>query len=101
MNLARKELYPKLGTLEDNGGPTNTHALDKGSPARNAGGDPFPATDQRGVSRYQGTANDIGACERKQVSNFFTTGSGTTDSIDSFRFSDKTLTARQVKGMIV
>ncbi|MDQ5827523.1 MAG: hypothetical protein M3441_25520 [Chloroflexota bacterium] len=35
------------------------------------------------------------------ISTFFTRGSGTANSIDSFRFSNKTLTARQVKDMIV
>lgn len=34
------------------------------------------------------------------VNNFFTTGSETRDSIETFRFSDKTLTARQIKDMI-
>ena len=56
---------PRLGPLENNGGPTNTHALLKGSPAIDAGGAPFPATDQRGVDRPQGAANDIGAYEKK------------------------------------
>ena len=52
---------PRLGDLANNGGFSNTHALLAGSPAINAGGDPFPANDQRGVSRPQGIANDIGA----------------------------------------
>jgi CSLREA domain-containing protein len=60
---------PMLGELANNGGFSNTHALLKGSPAINAGGDPFPATDQRGVSRPQGIANDIGAFERRQDIN--------------------------------
>ena len=55
---------PKLGKLKDNGGPTNTHALLKGSKVIDAGGAPFPATDQRGVTRPQGAANDIGAYEK-------------------------------------
>jgi hypothetical protein len=56
---------PLLGILDDNGGPTGTHALLAGSPAIDAGsGDcPPPATDQRGVARPQGTACDIGAYE--------------------------------------
>ena len=33
------------------------------------------------------------------VDDFFTTGAGTADSVDTFRFSDKTLTARQIKEM--
>jgi predicted outer membrane repeat protein len=55
---------PKLGSLQDNGGPTQTMALQPGSPAINAGTDSgCPATDQRGVTRPQGAACDIGAYE--------------------------------------
>jgi hypothetical protein len=56
---------PKLGPLADNGGPTQTQALLVGSPAIDAGSPdcPPPATDQRGVSRPQGPACDIGAFE--------------------------------------
>ena len=56
---------PLLGPLQDNGGPTFTHALLPGSPAI----DHIPAencdvaTDQRGVARPQGAACDIGAYE--------------------------------------
>jgi CSLREA domain-containing protein len=54
-----------LGPLQDNGGPTETHALLAGSPAIDAGSPacPPPATDQRGVARPQGTDCDIGAVE--------------------------------------
>lgn len=51
--------------LFDNGGPTKTHALASGSPAIDASppdADCQPA-DQRGVSRPQGPACDIGAFE--------------------------------------
>ena len=55
---------PLLGPLQDNGGPTQTHALLPGSSAIDAGDDgAAPATDQRGVSRPQGAASDIGAFE--------------------------------------
>jgi uncharacterized repeat protein (TIGR01451 family) len=55
---------PNLGPLADNGGDTWTHALLVGSPAVNAGTcTGAPATDQRGVSRPQGTTCDIGAYE--------------------------------------
>lgn len=56
---------PQLGPLADNGGPTETHALLPGSPAIDAviDGCPPPDTDQRGVSRPQGVACDIGALE--------------------------------------
>ena len=53
-----------LGPLANNGGPTFTQALLPGSPAINAGvAVPGVTTDQRGVSRPQGTAPDIGAFE--------------------------------------
>ena len=56
---------PKLGQLKDNGGPTLTHALLPGSPAIDAADmtDDCPPIDQRGVSRPQGKACDIGAFE--------------------------------------
>jgi VCBS repeat-containing protein len=55
---------PKLGALADNGGPTQTMALLAGSPAIDAANTATaPATDQRGVSRPQGPAADIGAFE--------------------------------------
>jgi uncharacterized repeat protein (TIGR01451 family) len=53
-----------LGALDDNGGPTNTLALRYDSPAVDKGTDTgCPAIDQRGISRPQGTACDIGAFE--------------------------------------
>ena len=57
---------PRLGPLQDNGGPTQTQELGPGSaaidavPATGAG---CPATDQRGVARPSGPACDIGAYE--------------------------------------
>ncbi len=55
---------PMLDVLADNGGPTQTMALLTGSPAIDAGlNTGAPATDQRGVSRPQGTIVDIGAFE--------------------------------------
>lgn len=63
---------PLLEALANNGGPTWTHALDEGSPARNAGdladqiGQPgVPNFDQRGTgfSRVIGGRIDIGAYE--------------------------------------
>lgn len=52
-------------TLASNGGPTKTHALVIGSPAIDAVGSgcPPPNTDQRGTSRPQGRACDVGAFE--------------------------------------
>jgi cellobiose-specific phosphotransferase system component IIA len=54
-------------TLADNGGSTLTHALAPGSPARDAAGDSGLATDQRGVTRPQGAADDIGAFEMEPL----------------------------------
>jgi cysteine-rich repeat protein len=54
---------PLLGPLRDNGGPTPTQALLPGSPAIDAGGGGCPAVDQRGVSRPQFAACDLGAYE--------------------------------------
>lgn len=57
---------PLLGPLASNGGPTQTMALLKGSPAIDKADPAFcPHTDQRGVARpdQPGTACDIGAYE--------------------------------------
>ena len=55
---------PLLGPLQNNGGPTETRALQAGSPAINtADNAACPPTDQRGVIRPQGPACDIGAYE--------------------------------------
>ncbi|MGA8029957.1 MAG: right-handed parallel beta-helix repeat-containing protein [Bryobacteraceae bacterium] len=65
---------PLLGPLEDNGGPTETMALKKGSPAIDAAVEAHcPATDQRGVPRPQGPRCDIGAYERASVPRSGTT----------------------------
>lgn len=56
---------PQLAAMATNGGPTLTMALPATSPAVDAGDPacPPPATDQRGVSRPQGSRCDIGAFE--------------------------------------
>jgi CSLREA domain-containing protein len=64
---------PLLGPLANNGGPTRTHSIGSTSPARDAGNPAEPGssstacrdTDQRSVSRPQGTRCDIGAFERQ------------------------------------
>ncbi len=57
-------LDPVLGPLQDNGGPTHTHALLDGSPAINMGlNENCPTSDQRGVVRPIGGTCDIGAFE--------------------------------------
>jgi hypothetical protein len=55
---------PLLGPLQNNGGPTRTHALLPGSPAINAGSNPLGlATDQRGSPREAGGRADMGSYE--------------------------------------
>jgi CSLREA domain-containing protein len=55
---------PKIGALQNNGGPTETYALLPGSPAIDAAtSSGAPATDQRGVARPQSAGFDIGAYE--------------------------------------
>jgi hypothetical protein len=57
---------PRLGPLQDNGGPTQTIALLRGSPALNAGSNAFVTpgeTDQRGRPRIADGTVDIGAFE--------------------------------------
>ncbi|HLI41152.1 MAG TPA: choice-of-anchor Q domain-containing protein [Streptosporangiaceae bacterium] len=64
---SKSDTDPDLGPLADNGGPTQTMALAADSPAVNAVPVTVPGcsggTDQRGVSRPQGPACDIGAYE--------------------------------------
>jgi CSLREA domain-containing protein len=60
---------PRLGPLQNNGGPTFTHNLFSNSPARDAGDDAVLGpplnlmTDQRGFPRRVGSTTDIGAVE--------------------------------------
>jgi hypothetical protein len=64
---------PQLFPLADNGGPTQTHALRRGSDAVDAGNPAAPGsspsacetTDQRGTKRPQGPRCDIGSFERE------------------------------------
>ncbi|HXJ73899.1 MAG TPA: choice-of-anchor Q domain-containing protein, partial [Candidatus Dormibacteraeota bacterium] len=58
----------KLGPLQDNGGPTFTHALLCGSLAINAGNNAnAPLTDQRGFARIVSGTIDIGAYEARNT----------------------------------
>jgi CSLREA domain-containing protein len=58
------EADPLLGPLQDNGGPTLTMAIPGGSPAIDqASATTCPPLDQRGITRPQGQACDIGAYE--------------------------------------
>ncbi len=59
---------PGLGPLQDNGGPTATHALLAGSPAIDAVDDALcRKRDQRGVARPQAAHCDIGAFEHAEA----------------------------------
>lgn len=67
---------PQLFPLADNGGPTPTHALRKGSDAVEGGNPAAPGssatacetTDQRGIPRPQGPRCDIGSFELEKPS---------------------------------
>lgn len=62
------DLPSLTGVLGDHGGSTQTVSLLKGSPAIDAGDDSqCSATDQRGVTRPQGAACDIGAYEFEEA----------------------------------
>jgi hypothetical protein len=56
----------QLGLLQDNGGPTETHALGESSVAIDAIATPMCVVDedQRGIARPQGSGCDIGAVEQ-------------------------------------
>ena len=54
---------PKLGPLADNGGGTMTHSIPADSPARDTAMGLCPPTDQRGETRPQGSACDLGSYE--------------------------------------
>jgi hypothetical protein len=61
---------PRLGPLQDNGGPTFTRALLPGSPAINAGDNSdSPPFDQRGLERIVGGRIDIGAYELQSLTS--------------------------------
>lgn len=62
---SKQNVAANLGPLANNGGETDTLALLEGSPAIDAGTNAgCPPVDQRGVTRPQGPACDIGAFER-------------------------------------
>ena len=81
---------PLIGPLALNGGLTQTHALLPGSPAINQGNSSL-TTDQRGVARPQGRANDIGAYEAILITIGDVTitegDSGTTNAVFSITLS--------------
>lgn len=73
---------PDLGSLANNGGPTETDALLAGSPAIGGGNNALcPSTDQRGVPRPQGANCDIGAFEAAAAN--LTAANGAPSSADT------------------
>lgn len=61
---------PRLGPLQSNGGPTETHLPAVSSPAFNTGDPSFappPATDQRGLPRVANGRLDMGSVEVAQL----------------------------------
>jgi CSLREA domain-containing protein len=76
---------PALGSLADNGGPTQTHALGTSSPALSTGTNTgCPSTDQRGVARPQLLVCDIGAVESNTQQNSTLVVNTADDSNDGF-----------------
>jgi hypothetical protein len=74
------DVAPLLGSLTDNGGPTQTLRPAQGSPALDAvpaAGAECAATDQRGLARPFGGACDIGAYERAAPTVALTQAAGT------------------------
>ena len=63
---------PLLGSLQNNGGPTQTHAIANGSPALDTGDSsvcvgPDNNTDQRGFARPLGVSCDVGSYEAAAI----------------------------------
>jgi len=70
IGTAAEPIDPLIGPLQDNGGPSPTHALLPGSPAIDAG-NTSNDTDQRGVDRPDDDSlRDIGAFELVSVHDF-------------------------------
>jgi hypothetical protein len=62
MGTSATPVLANLGALVNNGGPTRTHLPNAGSPAINRGGS-CPATDQRGLFRFNVPPCDSGSVE--------------------------------------
>jgi hypothetical protein len=95
---------PLLGPLQDNGGPTWTHALLDFSPAIDAGDDtvcaaaPVNGIDQRGVARPIGPHCDIGAYESAALPPIPITGLTAVNDSPTLLGSPTTLTAAVATG---
>ncbi|NJN66078.1 MAG: hypothetical protein HC884_04865, partial [Chloroflexaceae bacterium] len=96
-------LDPLLGPLQDNGGPTWTHALLPGSPAV----DTIPvgacgvATDQRGVARPDGALCDSGAVEYRGIRVQFSATDYTVSERDSTVMINVTLSMASTQSVSV
>ncbi len=85
-NHSISDVNPRLGPLQDNGGPTETDEPAHGSPLldvipQGATGNNMklcPSTDQRGVARPQGSECDIGAVELSPTPQDITSADGVT-----------------------
>ncbi|MEM9775672.1 MAG: choice-of-anchor Q domain-containing protein, partial [Chloroflexota bacterium] len=83
-----------VGPLQDNGGPTLTHALLTGSAALDAAApDPNVKEDQRGVSRPQGSASDIGSFELEVAEPIVYLSSTSAGVVGSVSFTDEDIIA--------
>jgi len=77
---------PQLGALANNGGPTQTLLPADAGPAVNAGNSAAAASltiDQRGLSRFVGSAIDIGSIETDAVAPAITSSSSATFTASS------------------
>jgi hypothetical protein len=91
VGTAANPINPLLGTLQDNGGPTQTLALLPGSPAIDAGSNALAVdannnpltTDQRGVARVVNGIVDIGAFESRPFTIAITGGNGQSATVDT------------------
>jgi len=90
-----------LGALGDNGGSTRTLALVAGSSAIDAAGACALGTDQRGVSRPQGAACDIGAFEAEAAANPTTTETATTETATTETATTETATTQALGSTLV
>jgi hypothetical protein len=66
----RSSKDPLLGPLDDNGGPTKTHALLEGSPAIDKGNFFGATTDQRGLPRPSNFADIVNAADGSDIGAF-------------------------------
>ncbi|MDT8386326.1 MAG: choice-of-anchor Q domain-containing protein [Thiogranum sp.] len=84
-------LDPGLAPLDDNGGPTPTHALLNGSPALDSGNPALPGSgsgacqrvDQRRILRSEFAPCDIGALESTPTAGVTFTVNSTADQVDA------------------